>query len=330
MSLSNDVTLSENAQEALALAVLRMMDLDLGAASNFAFAKRLGERKKYVEALGELIPAGGQNYITALSGPISRALQEACEVVSPVHASMILSETMFTNPWSSEKLNSDVRRIAMKELSYLLKIPDPAANVDLILDQYLPRQRSFKKIALITLFSVAGGLVMAPHIGAAIGAAMGLSGAAATSAGLAALGFGSVAAGGFGMAGGTIVVGALAGAVGGGASLTAATSLIKSDPEIEALKLKVSLHLMGLSPNAKSTRDQIIQTIENGIKNAEGNLSSYKKQVISLENKLRELKHAENRNGAEISSVKAKIKDLNKAKIDQLKEEIELLKSSIP
>jgi hypothetical protein len=46
----------------------------------------------------------------------------------------------------------------------------------------------------------------APPIGAAVGAAMGLSGAAATSAGLAALGGGSLAAGGLGMAGGTALI----------------------------------------------------------------------------------------------------------------------------
>lgn len=51
-----------------------------------------------------------------------------------------------------------------------------------------------------------GGLATA--LGAAIGGSMGLSGAAATSAGLAWLGGGSLAAGGFGMAGGTILVGA--------------------------------------------------------------------------------------------------------------------------
>jgi len=49
-------------------------------------------------------------------------------------------------------------------------------------------------------------IILAPYMAAAIGGAMGLSGAAATSAGLAFLGGGSLAAGGLGMTGGYIAV----------------------------------------------------------------------------------------------------------------------------
>lgn len=48
--------------------------------------------------------------------------------------------------------------------------------------------------------------IVAPYLAAGIGGLMGLSGAAATSAGLALLGGGSIAAGGFGMAGGTFAL----------------------------------------------------------------------------------------------------------------------------
>src|SRR5205807_1108169 len=74
--------------------------------------------------------------------------------------------------------------------------------------------------------SHAGGL---PVVGGWIGSTfMGLSGAAATSAGLAALGGGSLAAGGLGMAGGTMVVAGSAAAAGAGA-MGAATTLLTSD-----------------------------------------------------------------------------------------------------
>ncbi len=62
----------------------------------------------------------------------------------------------------------------------------------------------------------AGGWVAAPLIGGVLGWLGGLSGAAATSAGLAWMGGGSLAAGGFGMAGGQIAV-AVAGGLGGAA-----------------------------------------------------------------------------------------------------------------
>jgi hypothetical protein len=87
--------------------------------------------------------------------------------------------------------------------------------------------RSNMKWGRIALLAAAGlGLgiltagLAAPLIGAAVGAAMGLSGAAATTAGLALLGGGSLAAGGLGMAGGT----ALIAGVGGVAGATAAAS----------------------------------------------------------------------------------------------------------
>lgn len=69
---------------------------------------------------------------------------------------------------------------------------------------------------LAILAAVGAGVtagLLAPPIGALLGSAMGLSGAAATSAGLAFLGGGAVAAGGLGMTGGAAVL------VGGGALL---------------------------------------------------------------------------------------------------------------
>ena len=64
----------------------------------------------------------------------------------------------------------------------------------------------------------------APAIGAAVGGTVfGLYGAAATSAGLAALGGGSLAAGGLGMAGGTAVISAAGGLLGLGVGAGAAT-----------------------------------------------------------------------------------------------------------
>jgi hypothetical protein len=57
--------------------------------------------------------------------------------------------------------------------------------------------------------------IAAPAIGGAIGSVASLSGAAATNYGLALLGFGSLAAGGFGMAGGMVVATAAGSALGG-------------------------------------------------------------------------------------------------------------------
>lgn len=87
---------------------------------------------------------------------------------------------------------------------------------------YSQRCTNWAKVSEITLYTVGGmavvgplALMAAPAIGGAIGTSMGLSGAAATNAGLASLGGGSLAAGGFGMAGGTAIVTALGSGVGG-------------------------------------------------------------------------------------------------------------------
>jgi hypothetical protein len=330
MNLANRLTLSSDSQKVLALATIRLMDLDIASSSDFEAGRRIQERNKLVDTLGEVVPIGARHYSSALNGKIAEELSRLSPELSRVNAAMILSETSLVSPWSKGEIATDIRRIALKDLATLLRLPQPELLVDQIINGYLPKSRSFKKIALITLFSIAGGFIAAPHLGAAIGAAMGLSGAAATSAGLAALGFGSVAAGGFGMAGGTVIVGALAGVVGGGTSLKLASDQIKSNPELEALKLRISLHVMNAMPETHPMRTEIINSINNGIENAKKNLTSYEKQVADYESKLRTEKSSTNKSSAQISDLKSKIKTLKKGKIAELEEEIELLRAALP
>ena len=78
----------------------------------------------------------------------------------------------------------------------------------------------------VTVTAMSGGIATA--LGTAIGGAMGLQGAAATSAGLAWLGGGSLAAGGYGMAGGAMVVTASAKATYAGTRFVATSLAAKS------------------------------------------------------------------------------------------------------
>ncbi|GAA3809734.1 hypothetical protein CSO01_22130 [Cellulomonas soli] len=80
--------------------------------------------------------------------------------------------------------------------------------------------------------------VAAPAIGGVVGSLTGLSGAAATSHGLALLGGGSLAAGGLGMAGGTTVVTAMGASLGGalGAAVTSAYTSTDKSFRIELLR----------------------------------------------------------------------------------------------
>jgi Protein of unknown function (DUF726) len=90
-------------------------------------------------------------------------------------------------------------------------------------------------VAGAVLIGATGGLA-APAIGGFIGANfLGLSGAAATSAGLATLGGGSIAAGGMGMAGGTMAVSGLFGLAGAGVAGVKYSNLIGNLEEFTPL-----------------------------------------------------------------------------------------------
>jgi hypothetical protein len=79
----------------------------------------------------------------------------------------------------------------------------------------------------------------APAIGGAIGVlAGGYSGAVATNVGLAILGGGSIASGGFGMAGGTFVITALGSGLGGAMSASVLNSYVREDKSFHIEKLR--------------------------------------------------------------------------------------------
>lgn len=108
------------------------------------------------------------------------------------------------------------------------------------------RVRSVTTVAKLTGAGIAGlaivatgGMMAAPAIGGAIGSTfLGLSGVAATNAGLAALGFGSLASGGLGMAGGTMVVTAAGALLGTGLGIQTLSSYISEDKSFNIQKFR--------------------------------------------------------------------------------------------
>lgn len=105
---------------------------------------------------------------------------------------------------------------------------------------------NIQKAGAIAAFSIGGAAVLgplafaaAPAIGGAVGVGiLGLSGAAATNAGLAAVGGGAIAAGGLGIAGGAAILGATGTALGGAIGGVISNSYFKDVEgfEIELLK----------------------------------------------------------------------------------------------
>lgn len=131
---------------------------------------------------------------------------------------------------------------------------------------------------------VTGGLA-APAIGAVVGTTfMGLSGAAATSAGLAALGGGALAAGGAGMAGGALLVQAVAGGVGilGAGIATNAADGAKAKKQNE--DLREELHNQNVD---NSTKQKVIQQLNNKVEELRKALAEEKKKTNNNEERIK-------------------------------------------
>ena len=106
-----------------------------------------------------------------------------------------------------------------------------------------------------------GGWIAAPAIGAALGSAVGLAGAAATAHGLALIGGGSLAAGGYGMAGGMWIITGLSAAAGATTFSTAnvLTQIGVKATNMELMKLQVYYKEMMLGSTAEQKKvEQII------------------------------------------------------------------------
>ena len=133
-------------------------------------------------------------------------------------------------------------------------------------------------------------------------AANGLSGAAAISAGLAALGGGAVAAGGFGMAGGIAVLvggGSLLGATAGTAVGASIASLGSNAVLSEAAKLQVVLK-------------EIVLAIQKDTSYFQQILLNINQQVSQLKSEVIKLKTANEKNKKKIKNLEESIKILEK------------------
>jgi pimeloyl-ACP methyl ester carboxylesterase len=109
-------------------------------------------------------------------------------------------------------------------------------------------RRNAARVTRIAGVAAASGVALAPFaflaapaIGGITGSLTGLSGAAATSHGLALWGGGSLAAGGLGMAGGTTVITALGGGLGSALGAAATSAYVSSDSSFRIEKLREGL-----------------------------------------------------------------------------------------
>jgi hypothetical protein len=149
----------------------------------------------------------------------------------------------------------------------------------------------------------AGGWVVAPAIGGALGGAAGLGGAAAVSHGLALLGGGALAAGGAGMAGGIALVTAM-GAVGGGLIGLGGTALFTesgaAQVKVDTMKLQMVLAKIVIADQKDMAKAQEIARRQ-------------EQELQALRTKLAELRKSEADNKEKIKNLKSIIKTLERS-----------------
>lgn len=212
----------------------------------------------------------------------------------------------FTNPFAPYELryHDDEMGIGLEHVGQLVGLDESDVQRIRRTQQEALRVHRHIDWARIALYGLgglvllgAGGWLVAPIVGGAIGVATGLSGAAATAHGLAILGGGSLALGGAGMAGGMWLAtgaGAAIGVLATGGS-TFLLQLGAATARIELIKLQVSYKevILGTQMELKKAqevivsltqqRDEIIQQIEQERRLNEANSARLKDMEETLE-----------------------------------------------
>lgn len=203
--------------------------------------------------------------VTALrgdgEGPDLEALEDAAPELSPVvakrsRALLLLIDLYGFEPWTEGKWDKTARAECLAEAHRAMDQlhPEDLAAIETAYKEAikkLSKSGSWSKYALLAgaglgLGVLTGGLA-APAIAGAYGTVvLGYSGAVATTAGMAALGGGSIAAGGLGMAGGAALITGVTGAAGAGAAALGgrATGFTVAQVAADAIKLHVVTQLV--------------------------------------------------------------------------------------
>lgn len=195
------------------------------------------------------------------AGPDLEALEDAGPEISSCvtkrsRALLLLIDLYGFEPWVEGKWDKDARAETIAEAHQAMDQLHPE-DLEAVETAYkdalkkLSKARSWPKYALLAgaglgLGVLTGGLA-APAIAGAYGTlVLGYSGAVATSAGMAALGGGSIAAGGLGMAGGAALITGVGGAAGVGAATLGgkATGFIGARVAADAVRLHVVTQLV--------------------------------------------------------------------------------------
>lgn len=228
-------------------------------------------------------------------------------------ALLLLIDLYGFEPWAEGKWDRDARAETLTEAHRAMDQLHPE-DLDAVETAYKDAIKKLSKSASWTKYAVLAGAglglgvltggLAAPAIAGAYGTlVLGYSGAVATSAGMAALGGGSIAAGGLGMAGGAALITGVSSAAGAGAATLGgkATGLTAARVAADAIRLHVVTQLVlrdvdGNEEAAKavivSLRERVVNlgstvaTLAGRIENLRGQLET-KQAEVDLERKLR-------------------------------------------
>ena len=260
------------------------------------------------------------------AGSAYKRMEEAAvELASQVVSSRSRGLMIFINlcafePWGKAGWNRGSRKERVAEMAAhlpFLRTDDPT-NVQTEFRMILRRMRlqsiPWLKVSVLTLGGVGLGVLTAglaaPIVGGIIGTSMGLSGAAATSAGLAALGGGSLAAGGLGMAGGTAIVGGVGGLTGAGlaAGTGRATGFTLGQVAADAVLMAVIARLvLADAEHDDAAARKVAESLHQRVSELESMASTMVDRVSQLKRKLKDAEAQRAEDGATIELLRAEL-----------------------
>ncbi|MCV7076031.1 cell division protein ZapB [Mycobacterium szulgai] len=284
--------------------------------------QKVRERKQDVirqfhDEFRQLLVANGDEmpHVDLSSAGVAADLAHAVDRRS--RAMILLIELMTFNPWfPSLGWVSAARKEALKsavgQLSGVSQDDFDAATTEFdgLIKQLRRKSIRWGRVAAASVVGLVVGAATAgwaaPLVGGAIGASMGFYGAAATSAGLAVLGGGSLAAGGFGVLGGTILVSGVGGVFAAGAAGAAARFTRIGAAAVVADAIKLDLLARLVLADSKD-RDQKLRRVAEGLQNR---INEFSEKINSLSERIASLKADNKRLSAENSSLKEELAKL--------------------
>jgi len=338
--LADQLTLTESELATLHALRLQMMRTDISQERREVTRenKQRISNAFHTEFLVEMRSAGCQVRSSDLSDP-DAAPRLAGGVQSRSRAMILLIELMTFNPWPPPMkwvaaARRESLRLASEQLAGLSSDDFDAATeeFDTLMRQLRRQSIKWGRVAVVSAVGLGIGVATAgaaaPAIGGVIGASLGLSGAAASSAGLAMLGGGSIAAGGFGMLGGTILVTGVGGAFGAGAAGATARFSRMGSAQIAADAIKLDLLAKLVLADAPD-RDQKLRRVAEGL---QSRINEYSDKINLLSERIAKLKAENKRLGDENRSMKDELADLraDRAEAEKTRATLEVVRDRLP